>query len=163
MTKFKEFADNTYSILMLNRLKNKKLNPKTNRIKTFKKVQHHITKVKPSDRTFKNLPKYADGKSKVSFQNWLLIKGQKRQSGHDRESIGKSEALGAWVGWSHRAVYAFKAGDKVTGNSAGKKVEYPKLSNGDLDYDNGKYEADFTIKDDVHAKQVAITFADNVS
>ncbi len=67
------------------------------------------------------------------------------------------------MGWSHRAVYAFKAGDKVTGDSAGKKVEYPKLSNGETDWDNGKYEADFTIKDDAHAKEVAITFADNVA
>ena len=163
MTKFKEFADNTYSIPMLNRLKNKKMNPKTNRIKTFKTIQHHITKVKPTDRTFKNLPKYADGKSKVSFQNWLLIKGEKRQSSHERDSIGKSEADGKWYSWSHRAVYGFKAGDKVEGNSAGKKVEYPKLENGELDYDNGKYEADFTIKDDAHAKQVATTFSDNVS
>lgn len=47
MTKFKEFAENTYSIPMLNRLKNKKLNPKTNRIKTFKTVQNLITKIKP--------------------------------------------------------------------------------------------------------------------
>jgi len=163
MTKFKEFAKNTYSIPMRNRLKHKKLNPKTNRIKNFKKVQYHITKIKPSDRTFKNIPKYADGKAKVTFQNWLLIKGEKRQPGHNNNSIGKSEALGAWVGWSHRAVCAFKAGDKITGNSLAKKVEYPKLSNGETDWDNGKYEADFTIKDDAHAKQVAITFADNVS
>ena len=163
MTKFKEFADNTYSIPMRNKLKNKKMNPKTNREKTFKTIQHLITKIKPTDRTFKNLPKYADGKSKVTFQNWLLIKGEKRQSGHDNDSIGKSEADGKWYGWSHRAVYGFKAGDKITGDSGGKKVEYTKLSNGENDWDNGKYEADFTIKNDAHAKEVATTFADSVS
>jgi len=163
MPKFKEFADNKYTIPMLKRDKFKKLNPKTNRMKTSRKTKFLTTEIKPEDRTFKNRPKYSTGKSKVSFQDWLLIKGEKRSPDHNVNSIGKSEADGKWYGWSHRAVYGFKAGDKITGDNGGKKVEYPKLTNGELDFDNGKYEPDFTIKNDAHAKEVASTFADSVS
>ena len=122
MPKFKEFVDNKYEIPMINKEVNRKLNPKTNRIKNFKKVRYHGTNVDPSNRTFKNLPRYANDKPKVKFQDWLLIKSEKSSPDHSVNSIGKSEALNAWVGWSHRAVYAFKAGDKVTGDSAGKKL-----------------------------------------
>ena len=163
MSKFKEFVDKTYSIPMINKEVNRKINPKTNRMKNFKKIKYHNTEVKPSDRTFKNLPKYSTGKNKVRFQDWLLIKSEKSSPSHSVNSIGKSEALNAWVGWSHRAVQGFKTGDKITGDNLGKSVEYPKLDNGEIDFDNGKYEPDFTIKNDSHAKQVAITFADNVS
>ena len=51
----------------------------------------------------------------------------------------------------------------MTGDSGGKKVEYPKLPDGSNDWDNGKYESDFTIKNDTHARDVAIRFADSVS
>ena len=51
----------------------------------------------------------------------------------------------------------------MTGDSGGKKVEYPKLPDGSNDWDNGKYESDFTIKNDIHARDVAIRFADSVS
>jgi len=163
MPKFKEFADNKYTIPMLKRDKFKKLNPKTNRMKTSRKTKFLTTEIKPEDRTFKNRPKYSTGKSKVSFQDWLLIKGEKSKPDHNVNSIGYSESLKGWVGWSHRAVSCFKPGDKVTGDHLGKKVEYPKLSNGDLDFDNGKFEPDFTIRNMTHAKQVATTFADNVS
>jgi len=163
MPKFKEFVDNKYEIPMINKEVNRKLNPKTNRMKNFKQVRYHGTNVEPSDRSFKNIPKYATGKNKVRFQDWLLIKGEKSSPNHSVNSIGKSEADGKWYGWSHRAVYGFKSGDKVAGDSGGKKVEYPKLKDGTQDFDNGKYEADFTIKNDDHAKEVAITFADSVS
>ena len=145
MPKFKKFVDNKYEIPMI------------------KKGKYYGTNIDPSDRSFKNIPKYATGKNKVRFQDWLLIKGEKSKPDHSVNSIGKSAALNAWVGWSHRAVYAFKPGDKVIGDSLGKKVEYSKLPDGTLDFDNGKFEPDFTIKNDAHAKQVAITFADNVS
>jgi hypothetical protein len=152
-----------YDVPMIKREKNKKLNPKTNRVKTFRKMMHHTTDVPPENRTFKNLPRYADGKSKVRFQDWLLIKPEKAKPSNNVPSIGKSAADGKWYGWSHRAVYGFGVGDKVTGDSGAKKVEYPKLPDGGPDWDNGKYEPDFTIKNDTHAKQVAITFADSVS
>jgi len=163
MPKFKEFVDNKYEIPMINKEVNRKMNPKTSRMKNFKKIKYHGTNIDPSDRSFKNIPKYATGKNKVRFQDWLLIKGEKVSPDSSVNSIGKSEADGKWYGWSHRAVYGFKAGDKITGkDNMGKKVDYPKLKDGSLDFDNGKYEADFTIKDDAHARQVAITFADNV-
>ena len=159
MPKFKNVVDNMYQVPMINKEKFKKINPKTNRMKTSKKTKYLTTDIKPEDRTFKNLPKYSTGKSKVRFQDWLLIKPEK----HKYASIGYSEADGKWYGWSHRAVYGFKAGDKVEGDSLGKKVEYPKLPSGELDFDNGKYEKDFTIKDMNHAREVAITFSNNVS
>ena len=114
-------------------------------------------------RSFKNLPKYANGRSKVRFQDWLHIKPEKRSSSHSEPSIGKSEADGKWYGWSHRAVYGFKKGDRVEGDSLGKKVDYPKLPNGDTDWDNPKYEKDFTISSDSQARQVACQFASAVS
>ena len=109
-------------------------------------------------RSFKNIPKYANGHSKVRFQDWLHIKSEKGYPSH-----GYSEADGKWYGWSHRAVYGFGVGDKVEGDSLGKKVEYPKLPNGDYDWDNGKFEPDFTISSEDQARQVAIQFAKNVS
>lgn len=99
------------------------------------------TDIPPEKRSFKNLPKYADGKNKVRFQDWLEIKGE------GKGSYGKS-ANGKWYGYSHRAVYGFKSGDKVEGDSLGKA----RTS-----------DPDFTIKDDDHAKQVAIQFSKNVS
>jgi len=165
MPKFKEFVDNKYEIPMINKEVNRKINPKTNRMKNFKKTRYHGTNVEPSDRSFKNIPKYATGKNKVRFQDWLLIKGEggKKDGVTTPNTHGKSEADGKWYGWSHRAVYGFKAGDKITGETGAKKVDYPKLKDGSQDFDNGKYEADFTIKNDTHAKEVAIRFADSVS
>ena len=164
MPKFKEVVDNMYQVPLINKEKFKKLNPNTNRMKTSRKTKFHTTDIKPEDRTFKNIPKYSTGKNKVRFQDWLLIKGEKAKPGHSVNSIGYSESLKGFVGWSRRAVSCFKPGDEVKGNDhLGKKVEYPKLPSGELDFDNGKYEADFTIKDMDHAKEVAITFADNVS
>ena len=185
MPKFKDFVEITYTVPMAKREKYRKINPKTNREKNFKRIRQLVTKVSPEERSFKNIPKYATGKNKVRFQDWLLIKGEKTHPDHSVASIGKSEADGKWYGWSHRAVYGFKAGDKVKGESIGKKVEYPKYTQSDVDaalaaaaksdkaaaiptvgelnFDNGKYEADFTIKDDAQAREVAITFAENVS
>jgi hypothetical protein len=114
------------------------------------------TKEPLSKRSLKNIPKYSNGSYKVRFQDWLHIKTEKN-------SFGKSEADGKWYGWSHRAIYGFGVGDEVKGDSLGKKIEYDKLPNGDLDWDNGKYEPDFIIKTEDQARQVAITFAKNVS
>jgi hypothetical protein len=163
MPKFKDFVETTYTVPMIKREINRKINPKTNRMKNFKKIKQLVTNIPPEKRTFKNLPKYADGKSKVRFQDWLLIKGEKISPNNTVNSIGKSEADGKWYGWSHRAVYGFKAGDEVKGDNMGKKVIYPKLPDGSYDFDNPSYEDDFIIKDDSHAREVAITFAKNVS
>jgi hypothetical protein len=185
MTKFKDFVETTYTVPMIKREKHRKINPKTNREKNFKKIKQLVTKVPPEERSFKNIPKYSTGKNKVTPQAWLEIKGEKTHPDHSVASIGKSAADGKWYGWSHRAIYGFKAGDEVKGDSMGKKVDYPKYTQsdvdaalaaaaksdkataiptiGELDFDNGKYESDFTIKNDAHAREIAITFAENVS
>ena len=95
------------------------------------------TDISPEDRTTKNLPRFANGKAKVKFQDWLCLKTI-------GNSVGKSPN-GKWYGWSHRAMYGFGIGDKV------KK--------GDCAYTNKEY----TIKTDEQAKQTAINFADSVS
>lgn len=152
-----------YLIPKINREKYKKINPNTNREKTFTHIKYYKTNIHPKDRTFKNLPRYANKKPIVRFTDWLLIKGQKRSSSHDTNSFGKSEADGKWYGWSHRDVHGFGVGDKITGKSAAKKVVYPKLPDGSTDWDNGKYEPDFVIKNDKHAREVAIRFAKSVN
>jgi len=125
------------------RVKNKfkKRNPKTNRMKKFKSVQWHKTTVAPLDRTFKNMPKYADGKSICRFQDWLAFqKGGTHSTGH--------AANGNWYGWSHRAVGEFKVGKEV------KK--------GDCFTKKGK-TLPYTIKTEAEAKEHAIGFARSVS
>jgi len=177
MPTFKEFADTKFVVKMKKPQKYKKINPNSNRMKTFKRTRYISTEVTPEKRGLGNMPKYANGGSKVSFTDWLGIKDGKK-------GYGKS-ANGKWYGWSHRAVYGFKAGDKVTGDSLGKKVTYPKFTAaqvkavkqsykdddgvhiiptiGELDFDNGKYEDDFTIRGEKHAEEVAARFHDNVS
>lgn len=156
-------VEEQYDVKLLKREKYRKINPKTNREKNFHKQRFMKTDIPPEKRSFKNIPKYATGKNKVDFKEWLMIQAEKRSPDHSVESIGKSEADGKWYGWSHRAVYGFKKGDEIKGDSLGKKVIYPKLPNGEFDWDNGKYEPDFVISSDSHAKQVAATFAENVS
>ena len=134
---------------MIKKEKEKKLNLKTNREKTFRKTMYHETDIIPKDRTFENLPRYADKKPKVKFQDWLLIKPEKINPDHDVCSFGKSEADGKFWGWSHRAVYGFKPGDTVKSGTCG------------LEYMNKK--APFTIKDDKEARNMAIAFAKSVS
>ena len=157
LKKFVEGEGKGYQVKMAKPEKYRKVNPRTNREKNFKRQRFMSTDIAPENRTFKNQPKYADGKPQVKFQDWLGIETEKGTN-----NLGKG-ANGKWYGWSHRAVYGFKSGDKVTGDSAGKKVDYPKFSNGDIDFDNGKYEPDFTIKNDTHAREVAARFADSVS
>ena len=142
--KFDKFVD-LHKVPMADKQKIRKMNPRTNRMKNFKKTRYVKTDIEHSDRTFKNLPRYADGKVKVRFQDWLLIKGEKRSPDHCSHSIGRSEADGKWYGWSHRAVAGFKPGDKVTKDTCGS---------------NGR---EFTIKNDKQSRQMAIDFAKDVS
>lgn len=95
------------------------------------------TTIPPAKRTLDNIPKYADGKDRVRFQDWLEMDPVTHSTGKGSD--------GKWYGWSHRAIYGFKAGDKVKA--------------GDVCYD-GK---DFTIKDEADAKKQAERFADSVS
>ena len=158
LKKFVEGDGKGYQVKMAKPEKYRKVNPRTNREKNFKRARFMSTDIAPKDRTFDNQPKYADGKPQVRFQDWLEIETEPNSNG----GYGKA-ANGSWIGWSHRAIYGFKPGDQVTGDGLGKKVVYPKLPDGSQDFDNGKYEPDFVIKNDAHAREVAIQFHKNVS
>lgn len=148
--KFRKFVG-LHKIPMIHRKKEKRLNPKTNRVKTSKLTMFHKTDIPPEKRTFKNLPRYSNGKSKVRFQDWLLIKGEKRTATSTVPTYGKSEADGkTWWGWSHRAIYGFKKGDTI------KTKDY-------IGRESFKKEAPFTIKSDDEARELAIAFAKEVS
>ena len=134
-----------WQIPMKEKSKEKRLNPKTNRVKTFKNTRYLDTDIPPEQRTMKNLPRYSDKTPKVRFQDWLLIKGEKREDSHTVQTFGKSEADGKWYGWSHRAVYGFGIGDKITKGAVNYK---------------GK---EYTIKSEAEARQAAIDFAEGVS
>lgn len=147
--KFRKFTE-LHKVPMIHRHKEKRLNPKTNRMKTSKLTMFHKTNIAPKDRTFKNLPRYSNDKPKVRFQDWLLIKGEKRIATSNTPTYGKSGADGKWYGWSHRAVYGFGKGDKITTKSY-------------IGHGSFKKEAPFTLKSDAEAKELAIAFAAEVS
>jgi hypothetical protein len=134
-----------YRVPMIEKTVERKVNPKTNREKNFKRVRYLETSIPPEERTFKNLPRYANKKPKVKFQDWLLIDAQKRETQHVVTSYGKSAADNKWYGWSHRAVYGFTIGDKIKEGDCGFK---------------GK---EYTIETEEQAKQAAIDFAEDVS
>lgn len=66
---------------------------------------------------------------------------------HQVCSIGYSEREGRWYGWSHRAIYGFKVGDKVKEGDCGYNPEV----------------GEWTAETNEDAKQMAIQFADSVS
>jgi hypothetical protein len=140
-----ESEKETFRIPMITKKKNKKLNPKTNRIKTFKTNNYLETNIPIGQRSFKNLPKYADRKPKVRFQDWFEIKSQKTSPSHDVTSWGWSPN-GKCYGWSHRAVHGFSIGDKVTKDTGGN--------------DSGK---EFILKTREQVQEMAIKFAKSVS
>jgi hypothetical protein len=130
---------------MLERLKTHKLNPKTNRMKNFRTRKYLFTDIPPEQRTFKNLPRYANKKPKVRFQDWLEIDAQKRQPDHTALSWGWDKANRCW-GWSHRAVHGAKIGDIV--------------KPGDIGNPDNKT---FTLKTREDVENYAKAFADDVS
>lgn len=147
MPKFKDVADTMYTVNMRKPKKVKDLNPNTNRIKTFKRVRKLTTTVPPEDRSTKNMPTYADGRSKVTHTEWLGIQTEtgKARNGNTSSSFGKS-TNGKWYGWSHRAIYGFKVGDTIKTTDCGNVDQ-----------------EEYTIKTDDQARQAAIDFAEDVS
>lgn len=130
-------------------MKFKEYNEKTflvKKLKSGKKPSYVKTDIPMSNRTFKNIPKYSTGKNKVDWREWLGIKGEKTNPSHSVNSIGKAESDGAWWGWSHRACHGFKVGDKVKADTIGNE--------------GGK---EFVIKTEDQAKEMAISFAEDVS
>lgn len=138
-------VEGKYKIPMIERSKDKKLNPKTNRVKTFRKVRYLYTDIPPAKRTFENLPRYSNRRPKVRFQDWLLIDSRKRLPNDDVKTWGWSAADGKCYGWSHRAVHGFKIGDKV--------------KEGDIIYKGKEY----TLKTKEQVEQAAKDFAKAVS
>jgi len=49
------------------KIKHRKRNPRTGRMKKFKQLQWIKTKISPEQRTFRNMPRYADKKVHGSF------------------------------------------------------------------------------------------------
>jgi len=147
MSKFKDFADNNYTVKMRKPKKVKELNPNTLRDKTYKRTRVMVTSVPPEKRSFKNIPKYSDGRDKVDFKEWLMIKGEKRTDTSQINTYGKSQADNKWYGWSHRAVNGFAIGDVIK----------PTTTAGNVD------QKEYTIKTDDQARQAAIDFAKDVS
>lgn len=137
----KLFFEETYLVPKSKKKKVKDFNPKTNRMKKFKRTDYHKTTIPPEERTFKNKP------DNVRFQDWLGIKGQKTSPHHSVNSFGKSEYDGKWYGWSHRAVTGFKVGDTVNPDTCG----------------NIRPGKKWIIKTEEQAKEQAKAFADVVS
>jgi hypothetical protein len=122
-------------------------NPRTNRMKKFKRTQWFVTKIAPKDRTVENTPKDAKGFPICTHQTWLMIKGERRTPNSSVDSFGKSEANGRWYGWSHRAIASFGIGDVVKPTTSGfERLKEP-----------------FTINSEEKAREVAKRFAESVS
>lgn len=140
--KFKDYDDKTFLVKRLKPDKVKDLNPNTLRMKTYKRTAYIKTEVPMEKRTLGNLPRYADKKPKVHFRDWMGMKS----CSDTKYSVAKAEADGKYYGWSHRAIYGFGVGDKVSVDACGNET--------------GK---EYIIKTDDQAKAAAIAFAKDVS
>jgi len=109
------------------------------------KLNYLYTDIDPKDRTFKNLPRYANKKPKVRFQDWLEIDCKKLSPNDSVTSWGWG-ADGKCYGWSHRAVHGFAVNDVVKSDTCGNET--------------GK---EYTIKTREQAEDIAKKFADDVS
>ncbi len=154
----KNLKEGEWAIPLKEKSKVKKINIKTGRLKNQKISKFEITKIPPEERTLKNLPKYADGKNKVRFQDWLCLK----KPSDTQHSVGKSPN-GKYYGWSHRAIYGFKIGDIIKPGHIGNKYQYEKTFNNDEEFKKAGNFKPYTIKTDEEAKEHAIRFAKDVS
>lgn len=75
------------------------------------------------------------------------IRPEKSDPSHCVCSIGKSEKDGKWYGWSHRAIYGFKVGDKVEKGDCHDEI----------------LPIGFEAKTEADTKKMAIAFARSVS
>lgn len=160
-----ELKDGEYAIPYIEKEKVRDFNKKTNRMKNFRRNRYFKTTIPPEERSFKNLPRYANKKPKCRFQDWLEIKG----------NPGKG-CDGKWYGYSHRAVYGFAVGDVIKKGSIGNKYQYSKevleelarleITEGgeaaDKYYKSITFEP-YTIKTDQEAKEHAERFMRDVS
>ena len=142
-----ELKEGEYLVRHRKPKKVKDFNPKTNRMKKFKRTRWIITKIAPKDRTVRNVPKDAKGFPICTHQEWLQIKGERQTNSSSVDSFGKSAANGKWYGWSHRAIASFGIGDVVKPTTCG----YEHLKD------------PFIIKTEEKAREVAKRFARSVS
>jgi len=138
-----------FQVPKINKEKFKKLNPKTNRMKTSRKTKFYKTSIPPEERSFKNLPRYKDTEKPICrFQDWLCIDSSDLDFKIKGASGGKA-ANGKWYGYSHRAICGFKPGDVIKNND-------------NMSHDP-KRKKPYKIKDDNDAKWHAIRFSRDVS
>jgi len=78
-------------------------------------------------------------------------------------SIGFSKKDGKWYGWSHRAIYGFKVGDKVKKGDCVASSGYTDEWIKDHPEDDRTVPVGFVVKTEADAKRMAIAFADSVS
>jgi len=139
-----ELKDGEYAVPY--KVKEKKLNIKTGRQKKLPSMKFHITKVKPEDRTLKNIPKYADGRPKVKIKDWLELKKSPKLYDKLNDYSWGWSPNGKCYGWSHRAIHGFKVGDKIKKDSVGNNSS-----------------KEWVIKNDKQAEEMAKKFAQDVS
>lgn len=142
-----ELKEGEYAVRKRKPKKVKALNPRTNRIKKFKRTAWIVTKIPPKDRTVRNVPKDSKGFPVCTHQEWLQIKGERQSADSSVDSFGRSDANGKWYGWSHRAIASFGIGDVVKPTTCG--FEHLKEP--------------FIIKTEDKAREVAKRFARSVS
>lgn len=135
-----------YSVPMRVKEKTKKLNPKTNRMKTSRKTRYLETTIPPEDRELDNIPRYSNGKPKVSISDWLELKKEPELSSKMTNVAWGWASNGKAYGWSHRAIHGFRKGDKVRRDTIGNE--------------SGK---EFTIETDKQAEEMAKKFAKEVA
>ncbi len=143
--------ENEYLIPLKDKSKKKIINPLTGRLKNKKGIRYIKTTVSPEERTLKNIPKDSTNKSKVKFQDWLLL------SNKPQSNVGQAPN-NIWYGWSHRAVGSFHIDKEIKSTTIGNK--YRKDST--KDFDNETFKP-YKIKTDQEAKEHAIRFANEVS
>ena len=110
----------------------------------LKNKRFYTTDIIPKDRSFKNLPRYANDKPMCRFQDWLCF----------AKSINKNRCCakstnGKWYGWSHRAIFGFKRGFEIKSDNSVARRRNRKLP--------------YKIKDEADAKWHAMEFAREVS
>ena len=160
--------DGQFAVAMKEKLKEHRMNPRTNRMKNFKKIKWYVTDIKPEDRTLKNLPRYATKKAKIRFQDWLMLDRPKLSPNKYVHSVGRSPN-GKVYGWSHRAIHGFKIGEIIKPDVIGNKYQYGEGFNNinDETYDKKYKEAGnfkpYIIKTEQEAEEHAIRFANDVS
>lgn len=136
-----DLNDGEYAIPYRKREKVRKLNKRTNRMRNSKIVKYFKTDIPPDKRTLENLPRYSDGSTKCTFQQWLGLRG----NGSD----GCKGYDGRYYGWSHRAIASFGVGDVIKGDMIGNKYQYSDDAQKEymrIMNDRGLEEADKYIK-----------------